>query len=88
MNNSGRKFGGRKPGVPNKATSEIRNAIQLIVENNIQQLDNDLATLEPKDRIKAITDLAAFVLPKLKATDLNVIETKEGFTPIEISFKD
>mgnify|MGYP003633409768 CR=1 FL=1 len=83
-----RNNNGRPKGSPNKSTKEIREAIRTIVEGNVKQLEADLKTLQPKDRIKCIIDLASFVLPKLKATELTTMEAKDGITPIEISFLD
>ncbi|MBK0383558.1 hypothetical protein I5M32_11375 [Pedobacter sp. SD-b] len=70
-NNTGQKFGGRTKGTTNKDTAEIRNSFQLLIENNLKQLEQDLKALEPKDRVKAIIDLSKFVIPIMKATELN-----------------
>ena len=61
---------GRKKGSLNKATSDVRKAFQSLVENNLQQIEQDLKELEPKDRIRMIIELAKFVLPTLKAQDI------------------
>ena len=66
------KTGGREKGTPNKSTASIREAISEIVSENLPQLKMDIKSLAPKDRIKAITDLASYVLPKLKATDITI----------------
>lgn len=75
-NNTGQKFGGRKKGTANKDTAEIRNSFQLLIENNLKQLEQDLKALEPKDRVKAILDLSKFVIPLLKATDINDVSER------------
>jgi hypothetical protein len=43
-----------------KATKEIKEAINQIVSNNIDKLQDDIDSLEPKDRIKAIFDLLVY----------------------------
>ena len=75
-NNTGQKFGGRTKGTSNKDTAEIRNSFQLLIENNLKQLEQDLKGLEPKDRVKAILELAKFVVPLLKSTELNDVTTR------------
>jgi hypothetical protein len=75
-NNTGQKFGGRTKGVPNRDTTEIRNSFQLLIENNLKQLEKDLKDLEPKDRAKLLLDLAKFVIPTMKATELNDISDR------------
>jgi hypothetical protein len=75
-NNTGQKFGGRTKGVKNKDTAEIRNSFQLLIENNLKQLEQDLKDLDAKDRVKAIIDLSKFVIPLLKATELNDISDR------------
>ena len=77
---------GRPKGSVNISTGQIREAIQLIVEDNIQQIERDLVALEPRDRVKFFIDLASFVLPRLKATEQTIIDAKEGVNPITISF--
>ena len=65
------KTGGRKLGTRNKECSEIRNSFQELINGSLDKLKEDLESLEPKDRIKAVLDLSKFVLPTLKATELS-----------------
>lgn len=81
---TGIKTGGRSKGTLNKDTAEIRNSFQNLIENNLEQIQKDFKDLEPKDRIKAILDLAKFVIPLLKATELST-STENGFNPIIIN---
>lgn len=80
------KLSSRK-GIPNKATSEVRKAFQLLVENNLERLQNDLDELEPKDRIKFILDLAKFILPTLQAVSVDDLRENEaeGFNVLTIN---
>lgn len=78
------KTGGRTTGTPNKVTKEIRDKFQLLVEDNIDKLQKDMDNLEPKDRIKVLIELSKFVLPTLKATDVNFDSDKI----INISFRE
>lgn len=70
----GIKTGGRQAGTPNKDVKELRANVQLLVQNNLDKLQEDLDKLKPVDRVKAVTELAKFVLPTLKAVGLEVGE--------------
>lgn len=59
-----------RAGVTDKCTMQTRENFQKLVENNLSRLQEDLDSLEPKDRVKAIIQLATFVLPKLNAIDI------------------
>jgi hypothetical protein len=61
---------GRKKGTINKTTSEIRDSFQMLLENNIDLLEEDIRSLEPKDRIQLLLSLANYILPKLRSIDL------------------
>ncbi|SFZ90349.1 hypothetical protein SAMN05428642_101884 [Flaviramulus basaltis] len=69
-NNTGQKFGGRKKGTANKNTLEIRRKFQTLVENNLEVLQADLDKLKPVERVKIIIELGKFVLPTLKAIEV------------------
>ena len=81
----GVKTGGRTAGAVNKTTAEIREHYQKLVSNNLEQLDNDLKSLEPLQRLKMIIELSKFVVPTLKATELTTTGTENGFNPIVIN---
>ena len=80
----GVKTGGRTAGAVNKTTTEIREHYQNLVSNNLEQLDNDLKSLEPLQRLKMIIELSKFVVPTLKATELST-GIENGFNPIIIN---
>tara|TARA_S200002703_G_scaffold143431_1_gene136479 strand:+ start:1337 stop:1618 length:282 start_codon:yes stop_codon:yes gene_type:complete len=75
--------GGRPVGSKNNATTEIRKKYLELIENNFEQLETDLKTLRSSERIKAIIELSKFVLPTLKATEMN-LNSGSNFKPIEI----
>jgi hypothetical protein len=80
------KTGGRQKGTPNRTTKEIKEAINLIVSNNIDRLQDDIDSLEPKERIKVICDLLNYTIPKLQSIQQNEVETEHHTTTIV--FKD
>jgi hypothetical protein len=68
----GTKTGGRTKGTPNRTTAQIRDIFTALVSNNVEQVNNDLQSLEPLERIKVFIELSKFVLPTLKAQDINL----------------
>ena len=67
----GKKTGGRQKGTGNKDVAPIREKFQQLLDNySIEEMTKDLKQLEPNDRLKIITGLAEFVVPKLQRTDL------------------
>ena len=77
---------GRPKGSMNKATAEIREKYLQLIQNNFETLETDLKTLRSAERIKAIIELSKFVLPTLKATEMNLNST-DNFEPILIEWK-
>ena len=61
---------GRPKGAKNRATSDLAKRIGQILDNNTKQLQKDLEYLQPVERVKAITGLIGYVIPKKQA--LNV----------------
>ena len=81
---TGIKTGGRSSGTLNKTTLELREKFALLIENNFDKLQTDIDLLDSKDRIKVILELAKFVVPTLKATELTIGNENE-FNPIIIN---
>ena len=77
---------GRKSGSTNKTTTEIRKKYLELIENNFEQLETDLKSLKASERVKAIIELSKFILPTLKATEVD-LTTSNKFQPITIEWK-
>lgn len=76
----GRKTGGRVAGTPNKTSAVVRGAIAKMLDGyfNSETFEQDIAALDPKDRVAAMEKFAAYVAPKLQTTTLDVAsETKK-----------
>lgn len=58
---------GRPKGAVNKEKVPLIEKVRAIVDNNFERLQEDINTLEPAERIKAITSLINYVLPKQQA---------------------
>ena len=83
----GVKTGGRTKRTANKTTAEIRERFQNLVSNNLTQLDSDIKSLEPLQRLKMIIELSKFVVPTLKATELTT-PTDNEINVVTIKFVD
>ena len=69
-NTTGKKFGGRKIGTPNKDNKKTRQLIEQLVKDNFSQLQLDIASLEPRDRVQAIISFLKYCTPTFKAIEL------------------
>jgi hypothetical protein len=72
MNTTGKKFGGRMRGTPNKNTKDLRAWITAFIESNTAQIEEDWQTLEPKDRIVLFEKLLKYSLPQLQAVSTKI----------------
>jgi hypothetical protein len=79
---------GRKPGTQNKVTTETKEMFSLLLSNNLDKIQTDLDSLKPKERIDVLLNIAKFVIPQMKAIEVNDITPAEGFTPLTIELKD
>lgn len=61
---------GRPKGTRNRATSDLVKRIELILDKNTKQLQKDLDSLQPVERVKAITGLIGYVIPKKQALNM------------------
>ena len=64
-NTTGKKFGGREKGTPNKLTAELRSALKDVLYDEIEQIPHRLDELEAKDRLELLVKLLPYVLPKV-----------------------
>ena len=74
--------GGRPKGAKNKSTEQIRKSFSKLLSNNLEQLETDLQNLEPKERIKYLLDIAKFVVPTLKSTEIEQVGETSANNPV------
>jgi hypothetical protein len=59
---------GRQKGSANKATAKIKEAVVLLVENNLDNMSTwltDVAKEDPKEALRIVTGLLEYSIPKL-----------------------
>ena len=66
-NNTGKKYGGREAGTPNKLTKELRIALKNIMFQEIELIPEHLKSLMPKERLELIIKLMPYVFPKVSS---------------------
>jgi len=76
---------GRPKGSPNRSTEMMKRNISRAVNNQLDELKNDLDEIRKKDpvlAIKLITKLMEYVMPKMRAVDM------EGSMKVENELKE
>jgi hypothetical protein len=69
----GGKTGKRGPGTD---TVALRKRVELLLDENFDQVQRDLAELSPRDRIDSYIRLLDFALPRLQRITSSVYESK------------
>ena len=84
--NNNKSGAGRPMGSKNKHSLKIKESFADLIEKNLGKLTADLDSLDSKDRLRFIIDLASYVIPKLKAIDLIESEQTNDFQNVTIQF--
>ena len=81
---------GRPKGIPNKTTTEIRNLLQEFISCNMENLQSDFESLEPRDRLAFLEKALKFVLPTrfMEVNDLDQLSDEQLNKIIEELKKD
>jgi len=69
----GNQLAGSRKGIPNKSTAEIRNAFQLLVEDNLDNMNvwlSDVASEDPERALVIILKMSEYIVPKLSRTEV------------------
>jgi hypothetical protein len=64
-NTSGKKYGGREKGTPNRMTKELRSVLKDVLYEEIEALQERLDALKPKERLELLIKLMPYALPKV-----------------------
>lgn len=82
---------GRKKGVPNKATTQAREAIAMFVEGNVERLNgwlDEIAADNPKDAFDRFMSVVEYHVPKLARTEMQALDKngKPADATIKVEF--
>ena len=66
-----RNENGRPVGSKNKSTILVKNTIASILDDNIELFKEKLLQLNDKDFVRAYMDLTKYVIPTMKAVEVN-----------------
>lgn len=55
---------GRPKGTPNRVSTELRNWVSNLINENREQIKKDLMSVEPEKRLAMLEKLMQYVLPK------------------------
>jgi len=63
--NDGRgRLGGRQKGTPNRTTSDLKRWLSGLLDDNRKQFEDDIKALRPDERIRLLSGLMAYIIPK------------------------
>ena len=69
-NTTGRKWGGRTKGTPNKGTNtDLKKAIEKVSHKAIEAILEDFESLTINDKIKLLSTSLRYVMPQLKSVE-------------------
>lgn len=82
------KGSGRKKGTPNRITTKTREVIYKVTSEyfNSEEFEEDLKTLDPKERLLVMEKLLNYSVPKLQSTTVGL--TTETEKTIEDKLKE
>ena len=73
-NTTGKKFGGRQKGTPNKLTKELRSVLKDVLYEELDRLPERLDELDTKNRLELLVKLMPFVFPKVQSVSQSLDE--------------
>lgn len=73
-NTTGKKHGGRQKGTPNRLTKELRSVLKEVIYNELDNIEERLEQLEPKQRLELVIKLMPYVFPKIESASHTINE--------------
>ena len=64
-NTTGNKYGGRQKNTPNRVTKELRTLLKDILYQELEEIQERLELLKPKEKLELLIKLMPYVLPKV-----------------------
>jgi hypothetical protein len=65
-NTTGNKYGGRTKGTPNKLTAEVKEKLQVLIDDVVDNID--VSRLDDNQKIKLLQIGIQYIVPRLKHT--------------------
>lgn len=65
-NTTGKKYGGRKKGTPNKLTKELRSLLKDLLYEELESFSTRLEELKAKERLEIVLKLMPYVFPTIE----------------------
>ena len=63
---------GRPKGSPNKVTQGVREWLSKLIDDNREQMQKDLASLEPKKRLQMLEKFMQYTVPKMQSVEAKI----------------
>lgn len=82
------KTGGRKPGVPNKATTAFRETVTRLLEDNAENVARwleQVAADDPDKALQRLAQLAEYAAPKLSRSEVRAEVENKGQPVINLT---
>ena len=79
----GNTLAGSRKGIPNKATKEIRDAFEMLLHDNLDNMKvwlSDVGAEDPERALNIMVKMAEFIVPKLQRTELKAEVTDKSVT--------
>lgn len=73
----GKKYGGRKAGVPNKVTASTRETLKQFLDDQRPEFEKAFKKLSPKEKVYAYTRLLPFITPAYQAINFSLRNMSE-----------
>ena len=80
---------GRKKGSPNKSTSQIKEAYQKLLEDNLDNMSEwlaDVAEDNPRQAVELMLKLSEYIVPKLAKQEITGADGEDLFKQIKFEF--
>lgn len=71
------RLGGRKKGTPNKITGDLKEWVSDLLNENRRQFEEDLRGLLPVERVKILSGMFNYVMPKQQSLTIDEQVDKE-----------
>lgn len=65
------RLGGRKKGTPNKITGDLKEWVSDLLNTNRRQFEEDLKELLPVERVKILSGMFNYVIPKQQSLSID-----------------